>query len=79
MRIGDSVRPFAESFAYGVFKRARAAFDGYDFRAQKFHAVDVQSLPNRIFRAHENFALHAEKRGGSSSCDAVLTRASLRD
>ena len=79
MRVGDSIRPLAESFWYCVFKRASAAIDRDDLCAQKFHAVDVQSLTTSILRPHENFALHIKKRGGSGGSDSVLTRASLGD
>ena len=41
MRVGNTIRPLAESFAHRVLERAGATLDGDNGRAKKFHAVNV--------------------------------------
>ncbi len=51
----------------------------HDFRAEHFHAINVEDLPFAIHRAHVDDALHPEHRGDGGGGDAVLARAGLGD
>ena len=59
MRVVDAADPFAHGFIDGIFEDPRAGSDGVDLSAQEFHAIDVQSLADRIFFAHEDFTFKA--------------------
>ena len=73
MRVVNAACPFAQCFVYGIFKRLSAARYSVDFRAEQFHAVNVERLTLCILLAHEDFAFHAHESGRRSSGNAVLT------
>ena len=77
--VRDVRRPVADRLARRVLERARAARDGNDLRAQKFHAEDVEALALDVLLPHEHMALHAEERRDRRRGDAVLPCTRLGD
>ena len=72
MGVVDAADPFTHGFVDSVFKDPGPGGNGVDLSPQQFHAVDVQSLANRIFFAHENFTFEAQESGGCRRCNTVL-------
>ena len=79
MRGADVGDPVAHGFVDGFLERLLAGVDRHDFRAEHFHAIDVQRLPLAIHRAHVDDAFQAEHGGDGGGGDAVLARAGLGD
>ena len=77
---GAHVRdPIAHRFVDRFLERGLAGGDGNDFRAEKFHARDVERLPLHVDLAHVNDAFAAEARRDRGGGHAVLTGAGLGD
>ena len=77
---GTHVRdPIAHRFADRFLKGGLSRRDGNDFRAQKFHARDVERLAFYVHRAHVDYSFATEPRRHRSGGNAVLTRAGLSD
>ncbi len=79
MRGADVRDPVAHGFVDGFLQGLLPGVHRHDFRAEHFHAIDVQRLPLAIHRAHVDDAFHAEHRADGGGGDAVLARAGLGD
>ena len=79
MRAADVRDPVAHGFVDGFLQRLLARVNRHDFRAEHFHAIDVERLPLAIHRAHVDDAFQPEHRGDGGGGDAVLARAGLGD
>ena len=64
--------PVAQRLVQRVLQALAAGIDRGDFRAQQFHAKDVERLAFDIDAAHEDFALAFEQRRHGRSGDAML-------
>src|SRR6267378_5655143 len=77
---GAHVRdPIAHRFVDRFFERGLAGGDWNNFRAEKFHARDVQRLPFHIDLAHINHAFATEPGGDRGTGNAVLTGSGFSD
>jgi hypothetical protein len=79
MGVADIGDPIAHGFVDGFLERLLAGGDGDDFRAEHFHAEDIEFLPAAIHFAHVNDALEAEHGGDGGRGDAVLAGAGFGD
>ena len=75
----DIGHPVAHGFVDGFLEGLLAGGDGHDFRAEHFHAIDVERLALAIHFAHVNDAFEAEHGGDGGGGDAVLARAGFGD
>src|ERR1043165_2025912 len=67
--IGD---PIAHRFVDCFFQSSLTRLYGHDFRAEHFHAKDIEALAFAIDRAHVNDAFEAKHRRDRRSGNAVL-------
>ena len=79
MGILNPVRPFPHGFGDGILQGCGSGCDRNDFCAQKAHPVDVESLTDGIFFAHEYDAFHTHEGCGRRGGYTVLTGAGFRD
>ena len=77
---GAHVRdPIAHRFVDRFLERGLSGGDRNDFRAEKFHARDVERLALHVDLAHVNDAFAAEARCDRGGGDAMLARAGFGD
>ena len=79
MRGADVGDPIAHRFVDGFLQGFLAGLHRHDFRAEHFHAEDIQRLPFAIDRAHVDDAFQPEHRADGGGGDAVLARAGFGD